>query len=170
MLESLEQKPFEVVVGEIKVLRDPEDTRFDQELETDEVVSVSSADSDLCDVLCPQPPVQVTLKECAVKVKRLPIKMCFPQVYAKLSVQVERLSRSLLTPGVVFKSERVSKLVLHPGCVFRGMYDWRKCTVPCDRPSVTSKLPGKVFSSKEGPKDRLSVSSRKPGYVFSHCA
>ncbi len=42
--------------------------------------------------------------------------------------------------------------------------------MPCDRPSVASKLLGKVFSSKEGPKDKLSVSARKPGYVFSHWA
>ncbi len=167
LLESLEQEKFKVVVGEIKVLHDPDDALPGDEFEGEELVSVSSDDSDYCELMHPQSPVQVSTKECAVQVKCLPMRRCFPQVYAKLSIQVECLSWSLLTPGRVFKSERVPKSVLHPGHVFRGAYDWRKCTMLCDRPSVSAKMPGKVFSSKGGPRDRLSVSSRKPGYVFS---
>ncbi len=155
MLESMEQEHLQVVVGEIKILVDPQEAWVDDECDSDEIVSVTSNSSDFVEPVIPQSCVQ--LKECVMRLKRLPIKTCFLQVYSNLSVLVEHLSRSLLAPGCIFRSERLSKSVLYPGCVFRGQYDWRQCTVP-----------GKVFSSKEGPRDRLSVSCRKPGYVFSH--
>ncbi len=169
VLESLEQETLEVVVGEIKVLRDPGDEWLYAEVKPADVVSVSSSESG---EFCASQSVmeQVVTKACAVQVQCLPIRQCFPQVYVKQYVKVEHLSRSMLTPGRVFRSEKTPKSVLYPGHVFCGQYDWRKCTVPQECPSVTVRKPGCVFSAREGPRDKLSVSSRKPGFVFSNRA
>ncbi len=106
-----------MVVGEIKVLVDPQHTwgQHECEDEGDDIVSMSLDDSDLVEPLSVQSCVEV--KQCVVRLQCLPIRMCFPQVFSNLSVQVERLSRSLLAPGRVFKSEKVSKSVLYPGRV-----------------------------------------------------
>ncbi len=165
MLQSLEQEQIEVVVGEVKVLCDP-DNWWATESVPDENVSVSSEYSDF-EPLSPTPP-DVSTKECSVHVTRLPLRKCFPQVFCKVTIPVEHLSCSILSPGRVFRSEKPSKSSLYPGRLFRGQYDWRQCTVPTDRSSVSSKKPGRVFSATVGPRDRTPVSSKKPGFVFSN--
>ncbi len=108
-------------------------------------------------------------QDCEVRIHRLPLYVAFPTLSLQLTMLVERLSLSALFPGWVFRSEQTPRSMLFPGRIFKGkpQPNWTECTVPIDHPSVSTKLPGKVFSSCEKPKDHPSVSSMLPGRVFS---
>ncbi len=90
----------------------------------------------------------------------------FPQLGHEVRVMVECVSCSLLRPGTVFHSEKPPKSLLFPNRKFRSAYDWHTCTVPVDKPSVTARKPGFVFSSRHAPLERPSRSLANPNRVF----
>ncbi len=89
---------------------------------------------------------ECVMKQCSVKVERLSAGTCV-QLSSKTNIRVERLPRSALNPTFVFKAAQRNKSDMFPGKIFRGQRDWTKCSVPVDKPSVSSRLPGFVFNS-----------------------
>ncbi len=129
------------------------------------------------------------VKPCSVRLYH-----CDPQLHQRISVCVECVSKSLLHPNIVFKSEKPSKSSLFPGKIFKSkkpskssLYpgkifkgkpepDWTCVTVPTDKMLISSKLPGRVFTGHTKPQkswvdcvvpvDKPSRSSSRPGMIF----
>ncbi len=173
MLSSLDQESVEVMIGQIAVCShdfvyddmdmDVNNNAFESVQQ--EVESVCSEVSSVFDV--PHPQMDDTnVKECSVSLTRLSHVQCFPQSGHKVRIMVERMSHSLLSPGTVFRSEKPSKSSLFPDRKFHSAYDWHGCTVPQEKPSITGKKPGFLFSSMHGPTERPSCSQAFPQCVF----
>ncbi len=174
LLCSHEEEMVKTVIGEVRMLMDCKvasmgsdldvgDSDFDSEVGEDSALLYSDADSET-DSIC-----EKLVTGCSVVLKHLMLYEAFPTLCLRMSVPVERLSRSLLYPGRVFKSERIPKSTLYPGRVFKGVQvpNWTQCTVPRERASVSSKLPGCIFSAHSKPVEHVSVSSRLPGRIFT---
>ena len=169
-LRSPEQGTLQCVIGEVRMFVpgevdsgnvSSEVSENDSNLGEDGEVADSEAESEIvCDKL---------VQNCAVPLKRLPLYIAFPTLAWRVSVPVEHLSWSLLFPGRIFRSERTPHSQLFPGHVFKATPrpNWTACTVPVEKVSRSTKMPGKMFSSHSVPFNRLSVSSRLPSRMFS---
>ncbi len=182
-LHSLDQEKLQCVIGQVQVLVDPTvlgyslevcDDNSESDLSSDECLPVGPFEDDILSHKDVDETV-VSTKPCSVCVTLLPYAACV-QLSSRQSVQVERLPRSAVKPNSVFKSCKPSKSELYPGLIFRGTCNWTACTVPVDKVSISSKLPGRVFTGNTAPQrnwttctvpsDKPSVSSSLPGYVF----
>ncbi len=169
-LHSHEEEMIECVIGEVRMMVDPYVEMSGSESGSD--MSTSKIHSEWPSEVDSEGESDKLLQECTVVLKWIPLYEAFPTLCLATSVPVERLPRSTLYPEQIFKSqvcENTPKCTLFPGHVFVGVStpNWMQCTVPKERPSVSSKLPGKVFSSWVKPVDKQSVSSKLPGRVFT---
>ncbi len=168
---SLEQESIECVVGHIQILIDPDSVFMDSasDMASKGVLSdvdvATACDDDSEFDQCPWAPENAVTKPCFVRVEHLSGATCL-QLTSEVTVQVERLSKSLLHPGKIFKPVEKNKSMLFPGRIFRGKRDWSQCEVPRDKLSVSTKMPGYVFSDRGKPVEKPLRSLSHPGTVF----
>ena len=173
---SLDQETIECVVGEVRILWEPQDVPDEDsggeasDVEMEHVVDVLGPeydpgafgwDSDTC----ASESEECVTRVCSVKLDCLSPGTCV-QLSSKMNVLVEWLPRSALNPTFVFKAAQRNKSDMFPGKIFHGQRDWTKCTVAADKPSISSKMPGYVFNATGKQKPQRNKSDMFPGKIF----